>query len=684
MPKKSTKSKSKRMTLKQKYKILKKVREHHRKARKAEKKNPKTAAQKKRALIKKDPGLPAQWPYKDELVKEFQFLRAKALAEEKQKKDERRLSRQAADAAAMDADGGDAGQIRALAALANRKEADFETRKRARLTQEFTSDADNSRKAFYKEFRRVVELSDVIIQVLDARDPLACRCPDVERYIRSTNPNKKIILLLNKMDLVPREVGERWLKYFREELPTVAFKCSTQQQSGGLGQRRLPKAGGGKVGGGGSLAGGSSVAGGSDDNSFGASATCLGADTLLQLLKNYTRNLGIKTAITVGVVGLPNVGKSSLINSLKRQRVAQVGNTPGVTKSVQEVVLDKHIKLLDSPGVVFADADSDAAAALRNAIKVERLADPISPVGEILKRVPAKQLMVLYKISTFSTPDEFLQLVSLARGKLRRGGTPDAAAAARIVLQDWNDGRIPYYTLPPERPKTGLEEAVIVSSYAQEFNADEVFANERSAVIAHLPTAAEEADRDGGRAFFEAPSVGAAKADLAAMEEDEEEQEEGGPSGMDADDDEDGMLAAAAAALRRREAAKASGAAGQAAALYDEEGQFNPHAARSERKKLKKARLSGEEAPAPAPPGAKKEDAKGGKKKPHAYGGDSDDADGDFDFDAMNKEEAEAMAAEGSGSEDDDDDDDEGEGEGESGDEDEEEGSEDEDGMDDE
>ncbi|PNW75595.1 hypothetical protein CHLRE_12g533050v5 [Chlamydomonas reinhardtii] len=676
MPKKSTKSKSKRMTLKQKYKILKKVREHHRKARKAEKKNPKTAAQKKRSLIKKDPGLPAQWPYKDELVKEFQFLRAKALAEEKQKKDERRLSRQAADVAAMDADGGDAGQISALAALANRKEADFETRKRARLTQEFTSDADNSRKAFYKEFRRVVELSDVIIQVLDARDPLACRCPDVERYIRSTNPNKKIILLLNKMDLVPREVGERWLKYFREELPAVAFKCSTQQQAGGLGQRRMPRgAGKGGAPGGGSLGGGGSVAGSADDNSFGASATCLGADTLLQLLKNYTRNLGIKTAITVGVVGLPNVGKSSLINSLKRQRVAQVGNTPGVTKSVQEVVLDKHIKLLDSPGVVFADAESDAAAALRNAIKVERLSDPISPVSEILKRVPAKQLMVLYKISSFSAPEEFLQLVSLARGKLRRGGTPDAAAAARIVLQDWNDGRIPYYTLPPERPKSGLEEAVIVSSYAQEFNADEVFANERSAVIAHLPSAAEEADRDGGRAFFEAPSVGAAKADLAAMEEDDEEEE--GPAGMDADDDEDGMLAAAAAALRRREAAKASGAAGQAATLYDEEGQFNPHAARTERKKLKKARLSGEEAPAPAPPGAKA-DGKGGKKKPHAYGGDSDDEEGDFDFDAMNQAEAAAMAADGSGSEEEESGSEE-EGEGESGDDEEEE-----DGMDDE
>ncbi len=62
---------------------------------------------------------------------------------------------------------------------------------------------------------------------------------------------------------------------------------------------------------------------------------------------------------------------------------------------------------------------------------------------------------------TFSATDEFLHHIALARGKLRRGGTPDAAAAARIVLQDWNDGRIPYYTTPPERPKTGLEDAQV-------------------------------------------------------------------------------------------------------------------------------------------------------------------------------------------------------------------------------
>ena len=71
-------------------------------------------------------------------------------------------------------------------------------------------------------------------------------------------------------------------------------------------------------------------------------------------------------------MGLPNVGKSSLINSLKRSRAAQVGNMPGVTKAVQEVVLDKHVRLLDSPGIVFSGAGggSEGASALRNCIKV--------------------------------------------------------------------------------------------------------------------------------------------------------------------------------------------------------------------------------------------------------------------------------------------------------------------------
>lgn len=150
------------------------------------------------------------------------------------------------------------------------------------------------------------------------------------------------------------------MKHYRQELPAVAFKASTQQQADGLSSRRSSKASKGS--------GGSSAA---PQQSFAAGSGCLGGDTLLQLLKNYARNTaGGKGSITVGVVGLPNVGKSSLINSLKRARVAQVGSTPGVTKGLQEIHLDKHIRLLDSPGIVFASGEGAAAAALRNAIKV--------------------------------------------------------------------------------------------------------------------------------------------------------------------------------------------------------------------------------------------------------------------------------------------------------------------------
>lgn len=425
---------------------------------------------------------------------------------------------------------------------------------------------DNSRKSFYKEFTRVVNASDVIIEVLDARDPAGCRCPDVERFIRKVGPSKKIILVLNKIDLVPKEVAEAWLKYLREELPAVAFKCSTQKQASNLGRTTRQS----KQTADGSLKG----------------AECLGAETLLQLLKNYARSANIKTSITVGVVGLPNVGKSSLINSLKRTRVTQVGNTPGVTKSVQEVHLDKNVTLLDSPGVVFADASADgaAAAALRNAVKVEQLDDPLTPVAEIIRRCPAKQLMTLYKVSAFADADEFLQLVAQARGKLKRGGSVDVGAAAKIVLQDWNDGRIPYFTMPPKRHSEVLGSAAVVNEWGKEFNADEVFANESSAVIATLASM-----EDPSLAFFQTDTAGDVHVALDEMEA--EEATAGAMEDNEGDVMEDDEAPAAVPIASKRGNASTQ----QNVELYAQGGQFNPHAARAEKKRRKKTKDEGME-----------------------------------------------------------------------------------------
>uniref|UniRef100_A0A3P8XI34 CP-type G domain-containing protein n=1 Tax=Esox lucius TaxID=8010 RepID=A0A3P8XI34_ESOLU len=289
---------------------------------------------------------------------------------------------------------------------------------------------ENSRKAYYREFKKVVEASDVILEVLDARDPIGCRCPQVEQAVIQSGTDKKIVLVLNKIDLVSKEIVEKWIKYLRNEFPTVAFKASTQQQNKNLKRSNVP------------------VTQATTD--LLSSSACVGAECLMKLLGNYCRNLDIKTAITVGVVGFPNVGKSSLINSLKRARACNVGATPGITKCLQEIHLDKHIKLLDCPGIVMATSSTDAAMILRNCVKIEQLVDPLPPVEAILRRCNKTQIMEHYGVPDFHTPLEFLALLARRQGKLRKGGVPDNDMAAKSVLMDWTGGRISYFTHPPE------------------------------------------------------------------------------------------------------------------------------------------------------------------------------------------------------------------------------------------
>lgn len=114
---------------------------------------------------------------------------------------------------------------------------------------------------------------------------------------------------------------------------------------------------------------------------------------------------------------------------------------------MQAVQLDSKIKLLDSPGIVFANPGNNAdesSVALKNAVKIQSLKDPYTPATAILKRVSKPQIMEMYNITEYSTPDEFFALKATRMGKFRKGGVPDTIAAARSILEDWNSGKIRY------------------------------------------------------------------------------------------------------------------------------------------------------------------------------------------------------------------------------------------------
>lgn len=478
------KRKSKRQTLQSKFRIVKRTKEHKKRLKKGAITNFKPKA-------KPENRIPNAWPYKEDLLREIRTAKDK-MEELKQRQKEKRKEEVAKRRASkngsnsMDTDADEYEDV----------DDDEEEEKRPLLNvpanpmdhEEMQGDFDssfemkttnvgqNSRRAFLKELRKVVDSADVILHVLDARDPVGTRSSTIEDMVLSAS-NKRLVLVLNKADLVPREVLVEWLTYLRQSHPTLPFKCNTQAQKGNLGMMS------GKVG--------------QQQESALKSNQAVGTEELIGLLKNYARVGDSKTIITVGCVGFPNVGKSSLINSLLRSRAVGVSSTPGFTKQSQEVILDKNIRLIDSPGVVFADGDS-AATTLRNCVNVETIEDVIPPVQAILEKCPPSYLMQLYSIPKFESGDVngFLALVARGSGKLKKGGIPNLAAAAKAVLHDWNDGKIKFYVKPPAHTASTQVrgDLQVVDEYSSEMD----LANLGDADIRVLNSLEAAGDSEGG------------------------------------------------------------------------------------------------------------------------------------------------------------------------------------------
>lgn len=444
------KGKSKRTTLKDKYKVQRRVLETHRKRKKQGKKDAAAGIVRHSDKTKKDPGIPNAWPFKQDLLKDIQRTRERQQEKEHETKEKRKLELKAL--REHQAGGGTARTVAELMAQAALDQGAFAAKHgiTPATVEKAKSDGtvavgQQSRRAYLRELKKVVDTADVLLQVLDARDPIGSRMhPSMEDAILSKS-DKRMVLVLNKIDLVPKSIVGAWLTTLRRSHPTIAVKASSSI---------------------------STVTTTTDDDAT-TSQVPVGMDGLLQLLKNYARTSGAggksKTAIVVGVVGYPNTGKSSIINALKRSRAVGVSPRPGFTTSMQEVVLDRNVRLLDSPGVVF----DDQSALLGNCVDSVSIQDPIPPVAALLQRCNHSSLLLTYNIPSFPPGDVmiFLALVAKSYGRVLKGGIPDKVAAARAVLKDWNSGKIPYFTSPPKAVSTTLSsEAVVVSSFGKEFD----------------------------------------------------------------------------------------------------------------------------------------------------------------------------------------------------------------------
>lgn len=188
---------------------------------------------------------------------------------------------------------------------------------------------------------------------------------------------------------------------------------------------------------------------------FHASITnSFGKGSLIQLLRQFSQLHKDRHQISVGFIGYPNTGKSSIINTLRKKKVCQVAPIPGETKVWQYITLMKRIFLIDCPGIVPPSSkDSEEDILFRGVVRVEHVSHPEQYIPGILKRCKRQHLERTYEISGWKDSVDFIEMIARKQGRLLKGGEPDESGVSKQILNDFNRGKIPWFVPPPEKDK---------------------------------------------------------------------------------------------------------------------------------------------------------------------------------------------------------------------------------------
>ncbi|KAI9041658.1 ribosome biogenesis GTPase LSG1 [Aspergillus affinis] len=344
----------------------------------------------------------------------------------------------------------------------------------------------------WRQLWRVIERSDLIVQIVDARNPLLFRSEDLENYVKEIDPKKRNLLLVNKADMLTEKQREAWADYFDKH--DISFRFFSAHLAKELNEARL-------------LQGDVSDSEGEEEDLAEAAKSMkiqeeqaeatpvegaqeehdgglelpgpssvrrteiLNVDELEELFLSNTPDTlpnsdnpeaQPKQKTTIGLVGYPNVGKSSTINALLGAKKVSVSATPGKTKHFQTLYLSPEIMLCDCPGLVFPNfATTKAELVCNGVLPIDQQREFTGPAGLVAHRIPKEFVENVYGIKIHTRPleeggtgvptaHELLRAYARARGFATTGqGVPDESRGARYVLKDYVNGKLLFCHPPP-------------------------------------------------------------------------------------------------------------------------------------------------------------------------------------------------------------------------------------------